>query len=179
MSQLFDVNSASIGCHAPEFAKKPYELTSAENKSWVDAFYEQASSYNVKFSRLVRFHYYSELYECAEVLRKHGVSGIFLTDRPAVSYRLPEDFKQELKDRRYKHYQGLDLFRTDFRLEWLKEKRLDRKQLVELFHEYTQYDTPLVIYGHEYEYRDPEMYAMTESVLSVLIDELGFTCMMP
>jgi len=179
ISQLFDVRSVRVGCHAPEFAQKPFELSAEENRKWIKAFYDQIATYNLQTSKIVRFHYYSELFECIDVLCRNGVTGLFLTDRPAISYRLPEQIKVELKRQRYQRYKGIDLFRTDFRLEWLKEEKLNKNDLIELFQPFKFTNTPLVIYGHEYEYRDPEMYLFTELVLQVLVEDLGFTCMTP
>ena len=179
ISELFNKSAAYVGCHAPNKDTKPYELSFKENQKWISDFYQAVKSYDVHLSRLVRFHYYSELYDCASLLNSVGVEGIFLTDRPAISYHLPEKEKKILKENRSLNFKGLNLHCTDLRLEWIKELNPSRKDLVNMFNLYSNRSTPLVIYEHEYEFQDPYLYEVTELVIDVLVNDLGFKCLKP
>jgi hypothetical protein len=179
IGELINKEAGFIGCHSPDKHTKPYELSFAENQKWIWDFYQAVNSYDVNLSRFIRFHYYSELFECGPLLKSLGIEGMFLTDRPEICYHLPDKEKKILKKRGTVNFQGLDLYRTHFRLEWVKELHPSRNDLINLFSSHANKSTPLVIYGHEYEFRDPALYKLTELVIDVLTNELGFECLTP
>jgi len=132
-----------------------------------DAIYAEIRRFapEARLSRWLRLHYFSESYELADYFLARGVSGLFTTDREAVSYRLPPAGRAELREWGIAEHEGLKAVRTHARVETLVADGVAPERAV---------DTMLDRYGfavvmtHEYELIRPEVRAMAEALIQVL-----------
>lgn len=177
LSNLFNKISARVGCHAPSKDIKPYELNSDANIKWITEFYETIKHYDICLSKNIRLHYHSEIFhDVHELLVKYGVNGFFLTDKKNLSFSLTGEYLTELLNKGFVRYKSVVLWSSGLRIENLMRKNLSRKDLQELFVSYSVTSRPLVIYSHEYEFQQKNMYEYTDMILNVLINDLGFRC---
>ena len=174
-----DWRYARIGPHALEAAQAPYAIDRESNLAWLREFLSEVFNRGLPIVKGARFHFYSELYECTSLLADFGIQKLFLTDREVVSYGLPTKEREELKRLGKVDYAGVELQRTHFRLEWLREKAYSRIELKDLLLSIDAKENPLVIYGHEYEFEDADMYRYTDLILDVLVHDMGYSCTVP
>ena len=178
LRKILDWSCAFIGPHARNAEDKPYSNDITCNLKWLNSFLEEVRRQDIPLVTGARFHYYSEIYDCAEILIKYGIRKLYLTDRDAVSYNLPEPQKEQLMNKGCVTHNGLELQRTHYRIEWLKDRNLSKSELINIFSAHESSNNPLVIYGHEYEYARSDMYSYTELVLKAL-EELEYKCVSP
>ena len=82
-----------FGYHAKCFEKAPYKTDINIFKKDFLNFYKFIN-YKKLFSKYLRFHYYSEIFELTNEYKKIGIEGIFTTDKKEILYR----FNNEKKD---------------------------------------------------------------------------------
>ena len=75
------------------------------------------------YSSFIRLHHYSESFELYNFFKKNNIKALFSTDRNVGSHRMPNKISQELITKGYAEFKKLQFIRTDFRIEWLVDKR--------------------------------------------------------
>jgi hypothetical protein len=176
---LSDVKSTHVGQfqnrswlrfapHALNDATPPYSQLPAE----AAAFYVTTSRHIERIagpnrhSRWVRLHHFSECYELAECLRAHRVEALLTTDKPAGSYRLPNEQKKKLIETGIANYNGIHFVRSHIRIENLVGHALDDRQLDSALDSICKNSFCAVILTHEYELMRSEVREMTYRVFS-------------
>jgi len=108
-----------FGPHALDYETPPHAQSAAELQQTFDAIYAEIERFAGpgKNSRWVRLHYFSEPLESSDYLSQRGVESLLLTDKPAVSYRLPEEDRSRLSRKGIVRHGRIDLRRSHFRME--------------------------------------------------------------
>ena len=87
------------GCdspHAERFDIPPYTQSEVDLRAPLSKIIAQIDRIAPGMrAKSVRFHYYSEVYEIADDLLQHGYREIFLTDKPAATYRLNQEARMK------------------------------------------------------------------------------------
>ncbi|MCL4359694.1 hypothetical protein M1555_00365 [Patescibacteria group bacterium] len=121
-----------FGPHALDYATAPYAQKPESVIPVFDAIYSCidrfASSSNL--SKLVRLHYFSELYELADYFEGRGVRALFSTDKEIFSHRMPDKNRKSLQARGTTTYKGMSFVRSQFRVEyWIRDYLSVRSQV--------------------------------------------------
>ncbi|MFO0749878.1 MAG: hypothetical protein U1F43_30035 [Myxococcota bacterium] len=108
-----------FGPHALDAATPPYTQRVADQEAVFGATFAEIDRFagRARRSAAVRLHYFSEAYEAAPHLLAEGVRTLFLTDRDAVSYRLPSEARARLAETGRVEHAGLELLRSHARVE--------------------------------------------------------------
>jgi len=166
--------------HALNFDTPPYAQKTKQQILTVDKIMDEIDRIAGLYkASSVRFHHYSECYEIAQNLIKHGLNEIFVTDKSVGSYRLSKKYCNELLDKGYTNYRGLKVTRTQFRVENLANENFDSREVVEVFKNSISKYSRIVIYSHEYEHVRSEVNIMLRLTMDILVNQLGLKCENP
>ena len=114
-----------------------------------------------KNSRWVRLHYFSEPLESSQYLAEHGVESLLLTDKPAVSYRLPDAARAQLAREGIVTHGQLDLRRSHYRMENLASDASPKGELTEQFDGILSSCGYLSLFSHEVDLARAEVRQQT------------------
>ena len=103
------------------------------------------------FTNYTRLHHYSESFELSKYFRNKGFKGLFSTDRKVGSHRMPKKISNQLLNYGYANYKKLNFIRTDFRVEWLINKR--KSKIQKNFKKIQNNKNFIILYSHEYEFK--------------------------
>ncbi len=161
-----------LGPHALDYEHAPYQQTEPEQRETFLRTYAQIDRLGGKGSRSkwVRLHYFSEAYDSAETLRAEGVEGLFLTDKDAVSYHLPDDLKKKLEAKGEVDHLGLKLIRSHTRLETLIQTHPSPDALKAELDRFIQKYGYLVLFTHEIDLKQPEVRDLARACFDHLLD---------
>lgn len=153
-------NFIKFGAHALDYDHPPYNQTPLELEEVFSKTYAEIKRFagEDNYSQEVRLHFYSEMYELAQFFSKYGVSSLFSTDRDIGSYRMPPIHAEDLLLRGATLYEKLRFIRTHFRLEFLINDNLSKKQLSDLYEKMRVEHGHVVCYTHECEFSKPEIW---------------------
>ncbi len=155
-----------LGPHALDRDTPPHAQSLKDQANFLEDTYREivrfASSNSV--SPWVRLHYFSECYEQAPVLNRFGTRGLFTTDKPAISYRLPNPQVEQLRKQGRTSYNELDFMRSHVRVENLADHTLTDRALWAELEGLTDHAECAVIFTHEYELVRPEVREMTKRI---------------
>lgn len=155
-----------FGPHAINRATPPHAQPLAEQLDFCQATYRQLERFAgaAAFSTWVRFHYFSECYELAELLKKQRVAAILTTDKSVACYRLPPPQKAQLQRQGTTYYNGIEFVRSHIRVEdVVAALKSDDSLDDELSRRLGNADCA-VIFTHEYELDRPEVRRMTRRI---------------
>lgn len=144
-----------LGPHALDAATPPYAQPVADQEAVFAATFAAIDRFAGPARRSVglRLHYFSEAYEAAPRLLYEGVRALFLTDRDAVSYRLPPEARATLAETGRVAHAGLELLRSHARVEDLDPAIEARADDALARHGY------FALFTHERELARPEVRA--------------------
>lgn len=156
-----------FGPHALDYETPPYAQTLPEQRHTFDQIYSNIERFAgpASTSRWLRLHFFSETYELAPYLRQRKVEALFLTDKPAVAYRLPAAERKHLADHHQLQYQDLTLLRSHFRLETLAAQNISSDELSRQLDLTITERGYLALFTHEVDLRGREVrHLMTTSL---------------
>lgn len=159
-----------FGPHALDTETAPYSQTSEQQICIFDSIYKEIERFSGIQSRceLIRLHFFTESYELSDYFRSKNVHSLFTTDKPAISHRMNDAIKHELKNIGYSTFNGIGFIRSHFRIETLVEQNLSNKEIVDLLEYYLSTYGFVTILTHEYEVVRPEIRNIIEFVLNYL-----------
>ncbi|HMA78755.1 MAG TPA: hypothetical protein VKP88_06540, partial [Candidatus Paceibacterota bacterium] len=139
--------------HAQSYQVAPYEQTPTELEMVFRKIYDEIDRFagNDMYATWARLHYYSEMYELAELFHQKRVTALFTTDNPKGSHRMDEAVGEQLVTTGEAHANDLHFIRTHYRLENFANARLDERALHALFVDSLQTYGYVIFYTHEYE----------------------------
>lgn len=158
--------------HALDFDTAPYDQQPSEQIKTFDCIYDEIDRFAGKefYARWIRLHYYSESYELAAYFTSRGVQALFSTDRPVGSHRMPDDIKKALSTVGCATYQGMNFIRTQFRIEFFVDQKLESDAIRKLIQHSLDIYGYIIIYTHEYEFSRPEIQDMIRLTFQILSD---------
>ncbi|MCA9185528.1 MAG: hypothetical protein R3E01_15525 [Pirellulaceae bacterium] len=164
-----------FGPHALDTDTLPHTQAPQDQQQVFENIYEQIHRLAGpdRFSRFVRLHFFSESFELADFFRSHGVVGLLTTDKPAVSYRLPPQEREQLGRCGCVYFQGAQFVRSQIRTENFIDRDIDEPQINALIPSYVPAATPCVVFTHEYELERPVVREATKRILASCIRWVG------
>lgn len=157
-----------FGPHALDYPTAPYAQKPRDAMRVFDMIYHEIRRFagDGNYSRLVRLHYFSELYELANYFRRRGVDALLSTDKNVFSHRMPEKIKQALGNYGFATYQGMTFVRTHFRIETFTPLRLSDKQTDKFLNNFKDQYGSIIFFTHEYDVPNPGIKSATVSLLN-------------
>lgn len=156
-----------LGPHADDYQSPPYAEKPANVIDTFDKIYSEINRFagGKNNSRLIRLHYFSELYELADYFKERKVRALFTTDKDIFSYRMPRKIEDSLDDQGVVNYRGMTFIRTHFRVEYFINDyptvHERNNQLKRLFEKY-QF---VIFFTHECDISNPKVrQAITSSI---------------
>jgi len=141
----------SFGPHGLDYDHPPHGQSPDAQLDTFEKIYDQIDRFAGSQRRTpwVRLHHFSESFELADFWRGQGVTTLLLTDKSAVSYRLPEAELRELAARGVVEYEGLELRRTHERMEGLASSGAGRRAVAERLDGHLRRHRNLIAFTHE------------------------------
>jgi hypothetical protein len=172
--EIQDAGWLRFGPHGLDPDRHPYTQTPFEQREAFSAIFSEIDRFAGEGSRspFVRLHYFSEALELAPYWLGNGVTTMFLTDKPAISYRLPEKKKQELGVVGHLLYDGLMLRRSHDRMEFLVDDGVSDAELSERLDRYMADHELLVLFSHEIDAENPKVREMCHRCLAQVKEKL-------
>lgn len=155
-----------LGPHALDRDTPPHSQSIDQQALFLEQTYQQILRFAGAdcVSPWVRLHYFSECFEQTDLLRQFGTRGLFTTDKPAISYRLPAPELEQLRTRGRTNYYGLEFIRSHVRIENLAGRILTDRALGAELDVAVGNAECVVIFTHEYELERPEVRDMAKRV---------------
>jgi hypothetical protein len=119
-------------------------------------------------SRWVRLHYFSEVWEAAEVWRRHGIEALMTTDKPAIAYRLEPHYREALARAGRTSRAGVGFVRSHLRLESLRGDADDPARFASRIDEVLDCHGFVTLFTHEIDLDDPAVRRLAETALGHL-----------
>ncbi len=162
-----------FGPHALDDETHPYRQSHKEQKKIFREIYEEIDRFVGKESRssIVRLHYFSESFELADYFKQNEVLALLTTDKDAISYKMPEKEKQDLKENGITKYEGINFIRTHLRSENLADANFSEDQIYASVEDILKAYNFVACLTHEYELVRPEVCTATRVVLKYLSDK--------
>lgn len=144
------------GPHALDYETPPYSQDPGPLNDTVGKIYRELDRLTGDSgrSRWVRLHYFSECTEATDLFRDHGMEALFLTDKDALSYNLPDPCRESLARESYVSHNDLHFIRSHFRLENLARDGITGKELRDFMIAILERYNFLVFFTHEVDLRD-------------------------
>lgn len=155
------------GPHALRDDVPPYQQTVDEQRETFEWILDELRRFasGSPLSSWLRLHYFSECYELAPWLLERGFRTLLLTDKDAVAYRLPSAERAELARSGCVEFKGLELRRSDVRIERWLEMNLTAADWRQRLDALLDRNGCAVLFTHEVELRRPDVRrALKESV---------------
>lgn len=105
-------------------------------------------------SRWVRLHYFSECADATGLFGEHGIEALFLTDKDALCYHLPDSCRETLSRDGCIRHNDMLFIRSHFRLENLARDGITGKELRNFMTKILERHNFLVFFTHEVDLRD-------------------------
>lgn len=174
-SELHENQWIRFGPHALNYDTAPYNQSARELISTFDMIYQEIERFAGKnmFSSYVRLHFYSEMFELSSYFKKKGVKALFSTDRPVISYRLPEKEKELLESFGSVKYKGINFVRTLFRTEYLVDDKVNLPALFNKFDQMINQEKLIVFYAHETELKRKSVQNLTSKLVKYINSKQG------
>ena len=156
--------------HALDYDTKPFEQPHEDTENVFNTIYTEIDRFAGKgsYASWVRLHFYSESFEFADYFKRRGVSALFSTDRPAGSYRMPEERAQALLAHGHTTYENANFIRTQFRVEFFANDALSDEAIRALYEGALGTYGYIIIYTHEYEFDRPEIHTYVRKAFEIL-----------
>lgn len=156
-----------FGPHALDYDTPPYTQSPTEQKQTFNAIYAEISRFTSlnNTSRWLRLHYFSEAYELAMYWQSKGVDTLLLTDKPVAAYCLPDQEREKLVSSGFVQYQGLNLRRSQERIENLVDEGISSSDLQTRLTSYLKKYGCLILFSHEMNMRVPQVQQITRECL--------------
>lgn len=163
--------------HAINAETAPYAQTIRRNISDFKKIFTQISRISKgNIANSIRLHYYSECYELSQFLRQYGINEIFTTDRPIISYRLPELVRLSLAKNGSQIFKDIRMTSTHIRVEDLLSNDLGRTKIREKFSSILKITNRIIIYSHEYEHSRIGFSEKLFDTIEILSEDLNLQC---
>ena len=133
-------------------------------------------NYKKLFSKYLRFHYYSEIFELTNEYKKIGIEGIFTTDKKEILYRFNNEKKRLIKKFGYFSNDEINFIKTQFRIENFSLKNLSKKHIIKLFEKSLKDYGFIIIYVHEYDLYSYKTLKYLDITLDILLKDLKIKC---
>lgn len=152
-----------FGPHGLDYETPPHAQSVEQQQRTFEAIYAEILRFAGpdKGSRWVRLHYFSEPLESSSYLNQRGVESVLLTDKQAVSYRLPEDSRSLLARDGVVQYGPLELRRSHFRMENLAADQTVKGDLKQRFDPILSDSGYLSLFTHEVDLARSEVRQQT------------------
>lgn len=159
-----------FGPHALDTETAPYSQTPEQQIQVFDLIYKEIERFTGIKSKceLIRLHFFTESYELSDYFHTKNVHSLFTTDKPAISHRMNNTVKSELKNLGYATFNGIDFIRSNFRIETLVEQNFSNKEIEDLLEHFLSTYGFVTFLTHEYELTRSEIKTTTEFVLNYL-----------
>lgn len=167
---LRDRDWLCFGPHAHDPDTPPHTQTPSAQRAVFEAIYQCILQWvpSTHLSPWVRLHYFSESYELADYFASRGVTALFSTDKPAISYRLPAEAQARLGQHGTVTYQGMRFIRSHGRIEQFVAQGYTPAQVQAVLASLLAQWRCAVVFTHAYELLRPEVQQMTWTVLHAL-----------
>jgi hypothetical protein len=169
--EIFSKNTwLRFGPHALDTETAPYSQTPKQQIQLFDSIYKEIERFSGTSSKceLIRLHFFTESYELSDYFHSKKVHSLFTTDKPAISHRMNDHVKSELKNRGHATFNGIDFIRSHFRIETIIEQNLSNKEIIDLLEYYLSTYGFVIFLTHEYELVRPEIKNTIEFILNYL-----------
>jgi hypothetical protein len=160
-----------FGPHAFDYETRPYQQSPAAQQrvfgrllSSIDAFARPSQA-----SLLLRLHYFSECLELAPWFRERGILGLFLTDKPAATYRLDESHRALVRGKGWTEHEGLALLTSHIRFERRLADGASHASVIEEALDAVRRHGFVSLFTHEVDLADPALRAMIRACLGALV----------
>lgn len=159
-----------FGPHALDTETAPYSQTPKQQIQVFDLIYREIERFTGVPSRceLIRLHFFTESYELSNYFHSKNVNSLLTTDKPAISHRMNDLVKSELKHLGYATFNGMGFIRSHFRIETLVDQNLSNKEIIDLLEHYITTYGFVTFLTHEYELVRSEVQSTVELVLNYL-----------
>ncbi|MFN0056867.1 MAG: hypothetical protein ACKVX7_00290 [Planctomycetota bacterium] len=160
-----------LGPHALDYHTAPYAQPADELRAVLVDIYREIDRFAGVGSRSkwLRLHYFSEAFEQASYLDSQGVTTLLLTDKDAVSYRLPMAQKLELERRGRVRYADLDLVRSTRRLEHFAAVGASDPEVLQILTEKLRQEGRLALFTHEHDLAKPRVEELLRLALELVV----------
>ena len=161
-----------FGPHAKNTNLPPYKQASKHQKKNFKKIIKEINRFAGKQnnSNYIRLHHYSESYELSSFFKKNKIKALFSTDRKVGSHRMPKKISDKLINFGHAQYKGLNFIKTDFRIEWLTSCR--KKQIKNFFLKELKKKNYIIIYSHEYEFKNKRIIKKLFESMEILSKNL-------
>lgn len=161
-----------FGPHALDYATAPYNQKPNDAAEAFDKIYHEIKRFAGirNFSRFIRLHYFSEVYELAEYFKSRGVEALFSTDKDVFSHRMPEKVKQSLAMKGLASYQKMNFIRTHFRVENFVQLQRSDKEINQFLIKFLDKFGFIMFFTHEYDVPDPRVKPATMVLINKCIN---------
>lgn len=174
LKKTFDKNPwIRFGPHALNDATKPHTQTPDKQMEIFNLIYKEIDRFagEDKRSTLVRLHYFSESYELADYFKKNGVEALFTTDKDALSYRMPEEVKESLRETGVAEYNGIGFIRTNFRAENFANDNVKISDVTKIVDGLIKKQDFVSILTHEYELSREEVKDVSKEFIKYAVSQ--------
>jgi hypothetical protein len=159
-----------FGPHALDTETAPYSQSPKQQIQVFNLIYKEIERFIGGPSKceLIRLHFFTESYELSDYFQSKNVHSLFTTDKPAISHRMNDVVKSELKNLGYASFNGMGFVRSHFRIETLVDQNLSNKEIIDLLEYYISTYGFVTFLTHEYELVRSEVRYTTEFILNYL-----------
>jgi hypothetical protein len=168
-----------FGPHALNVDTPPYTQSPTEQKKCFNKIIKNIDRFAGKnnYANYIRLHHYSESFELSNFFKKNKFKGLFSTDRKVGSHKMPKKISKKLLNKGYANYNNLNFIRTDFRVEWLKNKK--KEQVLNDFKKIKKTKEFIILYSHEYEFKNKKVSNKLMENCEILTNSLNYKNIRP
>jgi hypothetical protein len=169
---LAEQDCLRFGPHAFDYETRPYEQSPAEQEQTFGALLASIDRFARPEQRspLLRLHFFSECIELAPWFRARGVRGLFLTDKPAVTYRLDKAHRARLIRDGWTDADGFAFLTSHLRFERrLADGATHEAVIAEALVAVRRHGF-VSLFTHEVDLRNPELRAMISACIAGLVE---------
>lgn len=140
-----------FGPHALDYETPPYTQSVNEQIETFEKIYKEIDRFAGKkvYTNYVRLQYYSESFELGSYFKEKNVNALFTTDREVGSHRMPRIIGNQLLEKGYTKYKGMDFVRTHFRVEFFAKEKIGKQEVINRFKKTVQKYGFIIFYTHE------------------------------
>jgi hypothetical protein len=159
-----------FGPHALDYATRPYEQSVDGQRATFSALFAQIGRFAARqqSSPLLRLHFFSECLELAPWFLESGVTGLLLTDKAALTYRLGSEAKGQLMASGWTEHEGLALVTSHLRFERCLADGMPPSAVLEMAREIIGRHGFVTLFTHEVDLHSEDLRAMIRVVLAGL-----------
>jgi hypothetical protein len=167
LDELTEAAAATLGAapafrwgpHARDYATAPHAQPAEEARADFAALLAGIGRIAppARRSDWVRLHYFSELYELADLWSAHGITALMTTDRPAVAWRLPAAARAELAASGQTRHAGCGFVASHLRVEFFAAEAADPARFCARMDAALDRHGFVSVFTHEAELDDPRI----------------------